>query len=282
MIDDPCGLTQPPGPGGGGSAARDGTVPGGSGPPALDQAFDGGSLYALRSAMAAHAAEAGLSPGRVSDAVAAIHELAANAVRHGAGHGRLRVWGHDRVLHCLVTDDGAAPVADGGPGRDGVAATRWRSGFGHGLWLVRRLADEVSLESGPGGTSAAVTFAIGPPGPDAPFKLTRQTRDGYTLLVAAGQLEPRAADQVIDAVDGVIAEGSPHLILDLAGLTLWDSSGVAALLAIQQRVNAHPPARLILAGPPERLTERLRDAGLAGRFTVTSTAQEGVRLLGAG
>jgi anti-sigma regulatory factor (Ser/Thr protein kinase)/anti-anti-sigma regulatory factor len=291
MTDDPRSLTQSPAPGGEGQAARGGTTPGSSGPPALDQMFDGDSLYALRSAMAAHAAEAGLSPGRVSDAVAAVHELAANAVRHGAGHGRLRVWGHDGALYCLVTDDGVAPAAGGGAGGDGtapavggdgLAATGWRTGFGHGLWLVQRLADEVSLESGPGGTSAAVTFALGPPGPDAPFRLTRQSRDGCTILVAAGQLAPRAADQVIDAAEGVIADGAAsRLVLDLAGLTFWDSSGVAALLALQQWVDAHPSARLVLAGPPEAFARRLGEAGPAGRFTVTGTVQEAISLLAA-
>src|SRR5271168_5559292 len=60
--------------------------------PILQQAFDADSLYALRAAVAAHGLEAGLSPGRADDLVIAVHELAANAVRHGAGHGALRVW----------------------------------------------------------------------------------------------------------------------------------------------------------------------------------------------
>src|SRR5580704_16283973 len=49
----------------------------------LDQAFDEDSLYALRAAVAAHATQAGLAPGRADDLVIAVHELAANAVRHG-------------------------------------------------------------------------------------------------------------------------------------------------------------------------------------------------------
>ena len=77
-----------------------------SAPPVLDQAFDGDSLYALRAAVAAHAAAAGLPRQRVYDVVTAAHELAANAVRHGAGHGRLRLWADGRSLHCQVSDDG--------------------------------------------------------------------------------------------------------------------------------------------------------------------------------
>src|SRR3984957_9795307 len=76
--------------------------------PILDQAFDAGSLYTLRAAVAAHATEAGLAPGRADDLVIAVHELAANAVRYGAGHGRLRIWRSDadQALLCEITDDG--------------------------------------------------------------------------------------------------------------------------------------------------------------------------------
>ena len=71
-------------------------------PAPLEQEFDAGSLYALRSAVAAHAAAAGLSPARVYDAVAAAHELAANAVQHGGGHGRLLLLhAAGGVLTCL-------------------------------------------------------------------------------------------------------------------------------------------------------------------------------------
>src|SRR5216683_1269436 len=76
-------------------------------PPALDQVFDGDSLYALRAAVAAHGLQAGLAEGRLGDLVLAVHELAANAVRHGGGRGRLQIWDTGGMLRCEVTDDGA-------------------------------------------------------------------------------------------------------------------------------------------------------------------------------
>ena len=88
----------------------------GTGPLVMDQAFDRDSLYGLREAAAAHAAQAGLSEGRVTDLVLAVHELASNAVRHGAGHGRLRAWNTGEALRCEVTDDGMA--AGSGDGAD--------------------------------------------------------------------------------------------------------------------------------------------------------------------
>jgi anti-sigma regulatory factor (Ser/Thr protein kinase) len=119
---------------------------------ALDQAFDGDSLYALRAAVAAHGSQAGLSEGRTRDLVLAVHELAANAVRHGAGQGRLRLWAAHDAVRCEITDEGA-------PGEAGEAdAALWRAEPGHGLWLVHRIADSASVQSGASGTVAAVIF----------------------------------------------------------------------------------------------------------------------------
>ena len=128
------------------------TAAGDAGSPALDQAFDGDSLYALRAAVAAHGSQAGLSEARTRDLVLAVHELAANAVRHGAGQGRLRLWAAQDAVRCEVTDEGTPGEADG------ADAARWQAEPGHGLWLVGRIADSASVQSGASGTVAAVIF----------------------------------------------------------------------------------------------------------------------------
>ena len=135
----------------------------------LDQEFDSGTLYALRAAVQAHAGQAGLSEDRVGEVVLAIHELAANAIAHGAGHGRLRMWEQAGALSCEIVD--AGPVGAGrptGPSPGGAgrptgpsdAADPWPAADGHGLWLVRQVADQLDLRSGPRGTRAVVTFAL--------------------------------------------------------------------------------------------------------------------------
>ena len=147
--------------------AADGAAPAGFAP--LDQAFDAGSLYALRAAVAAHAAAAGLGRSQVYDVTAVAHELAANAVVHGAGHGRLRLWAADGFLYCQVSDDGrdgttghaAAPAGDG-TAQPGDGAAPWPAEHGHGLWLVGEVADQVGIGHGPDGTTATVRFPLGP------------------------------------------------------------------------------------------------------------------------
>ncbi len=148
------------------SGADAGTAPEARTELILEQAFDGDSLYALRAAVAAHASEAGLSRSRADDVVIAVHELAANAVRHGAGHGQLRAWIAQKVLFCQVTDDGAdagaSPGGDTVPGDGASRGTELHSERGHGLWLVREVADQARLESGPRGTTATISFLLGP------------------------------------------------------------------------------------------------------------------------
>jgi anti-sigma regulatory factor (Ser/Thr protein kinase) len=126
----------------------------------LDQAFDGGSLYALRSAVTAHAAAAGMGRLQIYDVTAVAHELAANAVRHGAGHGRLRLWADGEFLYCQVSDDGRGTPGDGTGELYGAA--RWPVEHGHGLWLAGQIADHVGIGHGPAGTTATVRFPLSP------------------------------------------------------------------------------------------------------------------------
>ncbi len=129
----------------------------------LDQAFDAGSLYALRAAVAAHAAAAGLSSSAVYDVTAVAHELAANAVVHGAGHGHLRLWADSAFLYCQISDDGREGTADHAPpALPGDGAAPWPAEHGHGLWLVREIADQVGIGHGPSGTTATARFPLAP------------------------------------------------------------------------------------------------------------------------
>jgi anti-sigma regulatory factor (Ser/Thr protein kinase) len=72
----------------------------------LDQEFTAGTLRILREAVLAHATAAGLPEARATDVMLAVHELAANAVRHGGGTGRLRIRIAAGQLRCQITDPG--------------------------------------------------------------------------------------------------------------------------------------------------------------------------------
>ena len=88
------------------------------------------------------------------------------AIRHGAGAGRLRIWKLARALRCQV-DDGD-PSASGrlvseASGTDApVQAPEkpWPSLPGHGLWVVRQVADQMRIVTGPRGTRATIVFDL--------------------------------------------------------------------------------------------------------------------------
>jgi anti-sigma regulatory factor (Ser/Thr protein kinase) len=133
-----------------------GALSGPAGPVLLEQAFTEGSRYLLRATVAAHAADAGLSRPRVYDVVLTAHELAANAIRHGAGHGRLQLWSDGAFLYCQVRDDGPVTSGDQQP----AEAAAWPREQGHGLWLVDLITDQFSIDHGPAGTTATAAFAL--------------------------------------------------------------------------------------------------------------------------
>ena len=150
----------------------------------LDLTFGAGSLKALRVAVQEYADQAGMPPDRAIDLVLVVHELAANAVRHGAGTGRVRMWTQPEGLRCEVQDAGPAaresqaghggpqddpdpdsgsdpdPGSDQDPGSDPGLADPWPYVDGHGLWVARKVADRMQVRSGPGGTRAIVVFKL--------------------------------------------------------------------------------------------------------------------------
>jgi anti-sigma regulatory factor (Ser/Thr protein kinase) len=129
----------------------------------LDQEFDTDALAGLREAVLGYATACGMARDRAIDVMLAVHELAANAVRHGPGHGRLRVHVTASTLRCEVSDTGLSSrdgrVPDGA-GRQAPGAVPWPVEEGHGLWLVDTLADHVRLTSGPHGSLITVVFTL--------------------------------------------------------------------------------------------------------------------------
>jgi anti-sigma regulatory factor (Ser/Thr protein kinase) len=117
----------------------------------LDMPFGRWDLAKLRHLVGAHCTDAGMRPRRADDFVLAVHEIAANAIVHSAGGGRLVLRRAGSGLCCMIASEnipGETAEFDDGNGSD----------TGRGLWLAAQLTDEL-------------TITAGPPGPDG----TRQT-----------------------------------------------------------------------------------------------------------
>lgn len=129
--------------------------------PALvpEHGVDLGSLGAVRQFVDEQSRALGLAPESVDDFVLAANELATNVVRHGGGRGRVWVWCVDGVVFCQMTDrgPGMADTADAGEAPSAPTAMT-----GRGFWMIRRMTDRMSIETGPSGTTVTVAIAIAP------------------------------------------------------------------------------------------------------------------------
>jgi anti-sigma regulatory factor (Ser/Thr protein kinase) len=125
-------------------------------PGTAELAFGLDQLQAARALVGEQATDAGLSRERVEDLTLAISELATNAIRHGDGGGRLRVWTRPGRLVCQVDDSGHI--------RDPLAGRRLPvpdAGGGIGLWAVNQLCDLVEVRSSRDGTTVRVHATLG-------------------------------------------------------------------------------------------------------------------------
>lgn len=60
--------------------------------------------------------------------------------------------------------------------------------------------------------------------------------DGTKVLDVAGEIDVYTAPQFKEAVNGIIAAGQKHLIIDMGAVTYMDSSGFGTLLSATRRL----------------------------------------------
>jgi anti-sigma regulatory factor (Ser/Thr protein kinase) len=117
-------------------------------------------LDAVRHEVRAVSLRHGLDADELSDWVTAVNELMTNAVRHGSGAARLVICANGG-LTCEVRDHGRGFAAPQYLDRTERPALSGAGGMG--LWLVRQLAQVVSVDSGPAGTTVCIAPAGQPP-----------------------------------------------------------------------------------------------------------------------
>jgi anti-sigma regulatory factor (Ser/Thr protein kinase) len=131
----------------------------------VDEPFDVDGLYALRATLAAHAPRLDVPQEKVEHLLIVASELATNAIRHGGGSGRLRLWRDATTLYCRVSDHGPG-ITD--PSVGSMPPDRLRTS-GRGLWICRQLCDDLIItnadQDGHGATVTALISLDGQPSP---------------------------------------------------------------------------------------------------------------------
>lgn len=80
---------------------------------------------------------------------------------------------------------------------------------------------------------------------------------GETVFTLRGELDPHTAPDLRTEIDAVLASGRARLVLDLAGLTFVDSSGLRVIISAHKDA-AERGGRLVLRAPSQT-TRRLLD-----------------------
>ena len=199
-------------------------------------------------------ADASRAPGfagdRLQGFVLAINEVITNVVLHAGGHGRIVLWLTGGSAWCTVTDSGP-----GIPERY-LSPPDVPEAFevgGRGIWLAYQLCDEVTMATGPIGTTIGLRIAlprwrsIGLVNGASPVQSTRET-----------SVEPLAALKRWSAAAttlGACSDFLPHVTA-----CLFDLDGVLTQTALvhnaawKQTFDDVPPG----AGPAPRASRSCR------------------------
>ncbi len=104
--------------------------------------FSAGDLLELRTLVSGWAWGEAMTGEPAEELVLAIHEIAANSVRHGGGSGTMRLWRSEDTLICEIEDAGRIRDPLLGRVRPGSGPD-----CGRGVWIANQLCDLVQIRS---------------------------------------------------------------------------------------------------------------------------------------
>lgn len=131
------------------------SVPPVAGTPVLDVSL--GTVAALRALVRRNLGDR--LPDRLEDLLLALGEVAANALRHGRGERRVRLWHHNGHVVCDVHDQGPGPA----DALAGYVPPTPEAHAGMGLWLARHVCDTLAIHTDAAGTTVRFTVGGGRP-----------------------------------------------------------------------------------------------------------------------
>jgi anti-sigma regulatory factor (Ser/Thr protein kinase) len=122
----------------------------------MDRRFGRDEITVLRHEITARL-NTGLLGDRLPGFVLAINEVITNVVLHAGGQGRIVLWVTETVVHCTVTDSG--PGIPEQFRRPPAVPEAFEVG-GRGIWLAHQLCDDVTMATGPIGTTIGLSLNL--------------------------------------------------------------------------------------------------------------------------
>jgi anti-anti-sigma factor len=109
-----------------------------------------------------------------------------------------------------------------------------------------------------------------------PFSVTTRTTGAGAVVTVEGELDVATAPRLRAEVAALVLKPGQVLVVDLAGVTFCDSSGISALIAARNVAEA-AGAAVALAALPARLSRTFGLIGLAGFFPTYPSAEDAFR-----
>lgn len=98
-------------------------------------------------------------------------------------------------------------------------------------------------------------------------------RDGWTVVLVAGEVDLTTAPRLRERLKQLMAEGRHHLLIDLAGVGFCDSTGLGVLIGALKRARSED-GDVVLSGLSPSLQRVFSLTGLDQAFEVHPSLDE--------
>lgn len=97
------------------------------------------------------------------------------------------------------------------------------------------------------------------------FDLVRMEYGGHPVLFVYGEIDVMTAPRLHEALEELIAEAPPTLLVDLANVTFVDSTGLGTLVVAHRHLEERGGTLRLVSVPPN-VIQLLEVTGLVSRF----------------
>ena len=226
------------------------------------------------------AANAGVDEQGLYHCQLAVDEVCNNIIEHGYGGERA-----DQVIDVACVQEPAAfliEIIDDSPpfdllkhpASDPMAELKHRSPGGWGVYIVRKVMNDVRYEYRDGRNHLIMTKLLsGADNRSDPSVTVTATISKLNVVAPAGQIDSAITDQLAHLLAESVEAGRNHLVLDMTRVDYISGKGLKMLVAAWKRAH-DAKGDLVLAGLQPGMREVFKSLGFDLIFTIYDTLDE--------